>query len=72
MEFALSNAMKLLERVNLVEKANVYPKQLSGGHSDDTAFTVSPEYGWGWLVDKGYDILQTDWPLQLRLFLNGR
>ena len=24
-------------------------KQLAGGHSDDTAFTVSMEYGWGLL-----------------------
>ena len=37
-------------------------KQLSGGHSDDTAFTVSPDHGWGWLADRGYDIIQTDWP----------
>ena len=37
-------------------------KQLSGGHSDDTAFTVSPDYGWGWLADRGFDMIQTDWP----------
>ena len=44
-------------------------KQLSGGHSDDTAFTVSPEYGWGWLADKGFDMIQTDWPGHLIQFL---
>lgn len=37
-------------------------KQLSGGHSDDTAITISPDYGWGWLADRGFDIIQTDWP----------
>ena len=37
-------------------------KQLSGGHSDDTAFTISPDHGWGWLADIGYDLIQTDWP----------
>ncbi len=37
-------------------------KQLSGGHSDDTAFTISQDYGWGWLADIGYDLIQTDWP----------
>ena len=37
-------------------------KQLSGGHSDDTAFTNSMDYGWGWLADRGFDIIQTDWP----------
>lgn len=49
-----------------------YKAQLTAGHNDDIAVTSDPEFGWGWLVDKGYDILQTDWPLQLRLFLNGR
>jgi len=44
-------------------------KQLSGGHSDDTAFTVSPDYGWGWLADRGFDIIQTDWPGMLIRYL---
>ena len=34
---AEAKAMKLLERVNLVEKANVYPKQLSGGQQQRIA-----------------------------------
>ena len=36
--------------------------QLSGGHSDDTAFTESMDYGWGWLADRDFDLIQTDWP----------
>ncbi len=44
-------------------------KQLSGGHSDDTAFTESMEYGWGWLADRGFDLIQTDWPMMLIQFL---
>jgi len=36
-EEAEQKAMKLLERVNLVEKANVYPKQLSGGQQQRIA-----------------------------------
>ncbi len=44
-------------------------KQLSGGHSDDTAFTRSMEYGWGWLADRGFDLIQTDWPMMLIRFL---
>ena len=43
--------------------------QLSGGHSDDTAFTESMEYGWGWLADRGFDLIQTDWPMMLIQFL---
>lgn len=34
---------------------------LSAGHSDDVALTEDPDKGWGWLADKGFDIIQTDW-----------
>lgn len=46
-----------------------YKTQLSGGHSDDSALTESEEYGWGWLADRGFDFIQTDWPLMLINFL---
>lgn len=36
--------------------------QLAGGHSDDTALTKSEDEGWGWLADRGFDMIQTDWP----------
>ncbi len=42
-----------------------YRTQLAGGHSDDTAMTVSEDYGWGWLADRGFDIIQTDWTMML-------
>ena len=48
-----------------------YKKQLSAGHSDDLALTADTEGGWGWLADRGYDIIQTDWTLALRLFLES-
>ena len=46
-----------------------YKKQLAGGHSDDTALTESEDKGWGWLADKGYDFIQTDWPMMLTDYL---
>ncbi|MBQ7591162.1 MAG: glycerophosphodiester phosphodiesterase family protein [Clostridia bacterium] len=46
-----------------------YRTQLAGGHSDDTSFTVSPDYGWGWLADRGYDIIQTDWTQAMAVYL---
>ena len=46
-----------------------YKTQLAGGHSDDTALTVSKDFGWGWLADRGYDIIQTDWTLALAQYL---
>ena len=44
-------------------------RQLAGGHSDDSALCISPEYGWGWLADRGFDIIQTDWTAMLVDFL---
>ena len=46
-----------------------YKSQLSGGHSDDTAMTVSEDYGWGWLADRGFDFIQTDWTMMLVEYL---
>lgn len=48
-----------------------YKEQLSAGHGDDTAFTVSEEYGWDRLVDRGCDIIQTDWSLMLINYLKN-
>lgn len=42
-----------------------YKEQLSGGHSDDTAMTVSEDYGWGWIADRNVDFIQTDWAMML-------
>ena len=46
-----------------------YREQLAAGHSDDTALTESMDKGWGWLSDKGFDFIQTDWPLMLIEYL---
>ena len=46
-------------------------EQLAAGHSDDTALTESEEKGWGWLADRGYDFIQTDWPLMLINYLKS-
>ena len=46
-----------------------YRQQLSGGHSDDSALTVDEDYGWGWIADKGFDFIQTDWTMMLVEYL---
>ena len=38
-----------------------YKAQLSAGHSDDVSLTEDPEKGWGWLANRGFDFIQTDW-----------
>ena len=48
-----------------------YKHQLSAGHSDDASIAEDPELGWGWLADRGYDIIQTDWTLAMRLYLES-
>lgn len=38
-----------------------YKSVISANHNDDTAFSKSLYDGWGWLIDRGFDIIQTDW-----------
>lgn len=47
-------------------------KPLSGGHTDDVAVMGDPDRGWGWIIDKGFDMIQTDWTLPLRQYMNQR
>ena len=46
--------------------------KLTAGHDDNSAILQDMDQAWGWLVDKGYDIIQTDWPLLLKTYINGR
>lgn len=45
---------------------------LSAGHTDNAAVTGDPDYGWGWLIDKGFDIIQTDWCLMLKGYIEEK
>ena len=49
-----------------------YQKVLSAGHTDDVAVLGDPDAGWGWIVDCGFDIIQTDWTRELRHYLDKR
>lgn len=46
-----------------------YMDELAAGHNDDISLVENPEKGWGWIADKGYDIIQTDFLLPCRQFL---
>lgn len=48
-----------------------YNQPLVGGHDDDVSLT-DPDAGWGWLLDRGYDIIQTDWTLPLKCYMQSR
>ena len=41
------------------------------GH-DDVSLLENPDLGWGKLVEMGFDVIQTDWPLPLRIYLEEK
>lgn len=45
---------------------------INGGHSDDHSLHTSPHEGWGWLIDKNVDFIQTDWLLMLKNYIEER
>ena len=42
---------------------------LAGGHDDNTSLLKNPSDGWGWLIAKKFDIIQTDWVLLLKQYM---
>lgn len=44
---------------------------LSAGHDDNTSILQNMDKGWGWIIDKGFDIIQTDWPLHLSQYIKN-
>lgn len=46
-----------------------YKTVLAAGHSDDVSVSVDPALGWGWLAERGFNIIQTDWLLALKQYL---
>lgn len=46
-----------------------YKTVLAAGHNDDISMLEDPEKGWGWLADRGFDLIQTDFALPCRQFL---
>ena len=49
-----------------------YHAVLAGGHNDDVSVAGHPNDGWGWMLDREVDIIQTDWPWLLRQYMNQR
>ena len=46
-----------------------YKAVLASDHTDDISVSGNEAHGWGWLVDSGFGIIQTDWALHLKLYL---
>ncbi len=45
---------------------------ISAHHTDDISLYDDPDKGWGWLIDKGFDFIQTDWLLMLKNYITNR
>lgn len=43
---------------------------MSAHHDDDLSVASSPDEGWGWLIRHGVGVIQTDWPSELRKYLD--
>ncbi|MGK7378897.1 glycerophosphodiester phosphodiesterase family protein [Planococcus sp. 1R117A] len=56
-------------------QANVWSNSLdnaeNAGHCDSVSRT-DPDKGWGWLADKGFNIIQTDFPLEAQQYMQQR
>lgn len=52
---------------------SIYKKHyLAGGFDDNKSIMEGFDKGWGVLIDKGFDIIQTDWPELLSKYLKQR
>lgn len=75
-EVASSEFIEQMHRDGKLVWANAiiynYKEQLSAGHSDDTALCGDPEKGWGWLARRGFDFIQTDWPIMMIDYLKSQ
>ncbi len=57
----------LLAWTNALTLNDCHP--LAAGCDDNTSIKKGPGYGWGKLIEKGYDIIQTDWPSLLKKYI---
>ena len=75
-EFATEEYIQRMHKAGLLVWVNaiVYNHQavLAAGHNDDISVVGRMDEGWGWLLGKGYDIIQTDWPMMLKQYISQR
>lgn len=58
--------------VNAIRLAGARRWDLFAGLDDDRAIIEDPEASWGRIMDKGAEVIQTDWPAILSAFRNQR
>ncbi len=60
----------LLTWANAINLGDYNSKALFGGLDDDVSLLKSPDLGWGKLLQKNIDVIQTDWPALLYAYRN--
>ncbi|MBQ1946898.1 MAG: glycerophosphodiester phosphodiesterase family protein [Clostridia bacterium] len=74
--FAKREYVDYMHERNLLVWANAivynYQSVLAAGHNDDISVVGREDEGWGWLMERGYDIIQTDWTLPLKLYMEKK
>ena len=62
------HSRQLFAWVNAITLSSLERHILFAGLDDNTALLKSKEDSWGKLMQKGIDIIQTDWPIQLKKY----
>ena len=52
--------LKVWYNAIVCNNASVHAGIHAAGHNDDLSVSGQPDKGWGWLIDKGVDMIQTD------------
>lgn len=64
-----SMGLKVWYNAIVCNNTSVHAGIHAAGHNDDLSVAGRPDEGWGWLIDKGVDMIQTDWPGMLRQYM---
>lgn len=67
---AILNNIRQYKKNGVKAWANSLWPSLNGGHDDDLA-TTHPEEAYGWLIAKGFNMIQTDRPVLLKTYLEN-
>lgn len=66
------HAARQLGMKPLVNAMTMLSEPLSGGHDDETSLLRGRGAGWGWLIDRGAAIIQTDCTGELKHYIKER
>lgn len=65
------DAISIMQKENISVWVNTLWDELCAGHSDEKALE-NPDAHWGWIIDKGANVIQTDRPKELIAYLKSK